>query len=124
MGVQFSQDLTEEEAAVGFQLQEIDNPEGQSITPPVRLRAVVFQVDDSQRLVKVHDAQTGQVSYRRQVHGIWNPPVAGDLPTWKVCGEHTDARLAVSAEARQADLSRSGPSIVPSPPAFSRDHGT
>lgn len=122
MNVQLPQDLTGEEEDLGFQLQEIDNPDGRAVSPPVRARAVVFQVEDWERVVKVQGAG-GRAAYQRQVHGVWKPTVDGDVPTWKAVGEHADPRTAVAPEARQT-AGMEGRTVVPSPPAMTRDHAT
>ena len=121
MTLQLPQGLTGEEEDLGFQLQEIDNPDGRPVTPPARARAVVFQVEDWERVVKVR-GPGGRVAYQRQVHGVWRPAVEGDLPTWKAVGEHADPRTAVAPEARQT-VGMEGRCVVLSPPAVTRDHG-
>ena len=54
---------------------------------------------------------------------MWAPAVAGDVPTWKACGENADAKAAASPEGRET-AGLEGRSVVPSPPALSRDHAT
>jgi hypothetical protein len=125
MGVQYPVDLTEAEAVAGFSVQEIDNPNGRAATPPLRLRAVVYQpgTDPSELVVKVYDPASGAVEYHRQLHGVSMPTVDRDVPTWKLCGRHADPAEAVADGARQADLARLGRSVVQSPPAISREDG-
>ena len=124
MGVPCPQDLTDQERELGYQLQDIVNPRARAGGHTEQARAVVHQgTDPAERVVKVAGPVQGSAEYERQVHGVWNPPAAGDVPSWKVCGRHNDPAVALSASAREADLARLGQPLVSSPPPLARQHG-
>jgi hypothetical protein len=124
MGIEFPQDLTDDEASLGYQLQEIDYPLGHTSAAPAKARAVVYQATDAaERVLKVRDAATGRVEYRRQVHGLHNPPAQGETPGWNMCGGHSDPAAVLSPAVRRADLEAQRPAIVSSPPPIERQHG-
>ena len=124
MGVQLPQDLTDQERELGYQLQDLVNPRARAGGHAEQARAVVHQgTDPAERVVKVAGPAEGRVEYHRQLHGVWNPPVADDVPGWKTCGRHDDPAVALSASAREADLARLERPLVSSPPPVARQHG-
>ncbi len=123
MDIQFPHDLTEEEEGLGYQLQLIEGAPGQPAATTRTVRAVVYQRDPAERILKVYLPSAGRIEYQRQIHGVWEPTVNGDVPTWKLAGCHRDPADALAAEGRRRALAGLKSRIVSSPAPLERQHG-
>lgn len=102
--MQYLDELTEKERNLGFQLLEIETSEGTFRGSPAIIKAVIYLLGPADRIVKTYNEMSQRVEYHREVHGVYDPPIPGDIAKWRPYGmPRLDPVEAVSYEARHLD---------------------
>jgi hypothetical protein len=113
----FPSDITPEEIAAGFSVQEIDNPSGHYAFSPPTIQAVVFPLEPSDRIVKMWNPVHNHVEYKRQRYGTWAWDKTGQ-PEWLPFGDTTDydpndAILKARAGVQDDSMAKITPHVPP-----------
>ena len=99
-------EITDNETTLGFQLRDIQNPDGHYAFSPSTVKAVVHELDQSNRIIKATDPN-GTMFYKHQIYGVW--PFEPDAePDWKPYGDtfdFTPEEAIAKAKARVQDTS-------------------
>jgi len=78
-------EITEAEAAAGFKLMEVLNPEGHFYGNPPTVPAVVYEINESERIIKINSPLTNGTGYLRQIYGVYPGSMPGP-EDWKPHG--------------------------------------
>ncbi len=119
MDEQYSTDLSEDEAKLGFKLVETANPRGEFAFEPKKVLAVVFDIDVSDRIIKMNNPITGKPTYHVQRFGTWGGEPMGKA-SWKPLNDmpYPTAQLAIKMVQTEGQVSTKvpQPAVIPCDP--------
>lgn len=113
-GSLYPSDITDDERLAGFVVAEITNPDGHYAFSPQTIRAVIYPVDESHRLIKML-SPWGQVSYKLQVYGRFNFQRTDERNDWAPCGEGADLDPQAAVENIEMGMQGQFPDFIVAP---------
>ncbi len=117
----YRNDLTPEDESLGFELNEIEDPDGAGgiYLERVRVKAVVKKLGPIDRIVKINNLATGSVAYQHQRYGTFG--TTGSVG-WKPYGVTCpNAPQAIRGAESGFDDDQSQPGHVPVTPKIPPD---
>src|SRR5438067_2360332 len=113
----YNDQLTSEEAELGYEVREVEHPRKEFAYNPPTVRAVVFTLGPSDRIIKMNHPDGG-TTYKHQRYGVFRASPGG-REGWLPVGVLTPGNPAEAIRIARAGVDADPPIVPKVPPPLS-----
>jgi len=100
-------ELTEEEKKLGFEITDVENPEGKFTIGPTTVKAVVNRIGPSDRVIKMQSPDGKIIDYQCERYGQFKGQEDRFPPDWLTTGlqyNNPDRAVSIAKSRKDAPL--------------------